>query len=64
MRSHLNSGQANAVYMRYGLGKNAGLAPKVGRKNKRRTRATQEEHKSNTREHFPTSWLAPGSDLA
>jgi hypothetical protein len=64
MGSHLNSGRANAVYIRQGLGEDAGVAPKVGRKNKRRTRATQEQHKRNTRERLPIPWLVPGLKVA
>jgi hypothetical protein len=63
MQFHLNTGSADGVKIRHGLGGNAAAPRRAPLRNKRRTRAAQEEHKSNTREHLPISWLALGFAL-
>jgi hypothetical protein len=64
MRILLNNGRTIAVSIRHGRGSDTAAPPKARRKNKSSTRGTQEEHKRNTREHFPISWLALGLYLA
>src|ERR1700690_3760496 len=75
MRSQLNNRLNNSVKIGHGFGADTmgPLRPPWDRmatpsqepeENTRSTRATQEEHKRNTRDCFPIPWLAGGLRLA
>jgi hypothetical protein len=64
IRLHVNNQPTKTVNTNLGLDGAAVVRRRAPPENKRETRATQEEHKRNTREQLPSSWLAGGLHLA
>src|ERR1035437_5738471 len=64
IRLHVNNQPTKTVNINLGLDGAAVVRRRAPPENKRETRATQEEHKRNTREQIPSSWPPGGLHLA